>query len=134
MLHRPASAPAWAPRRWAPLRRLTARLGAITGPSSGLLHYVLIAAVLCAIGCAYLWRVNELSTIHERTLELQGQARRLEEKTVALSVQLSQWNSPAYVDKRSIEEGYVAASEQLIEAPAVANAAAAPSAGPVTVH
>jgi hypothetical protein len=99
-----------------------------------LLHYVLIAAVLCAIGCAYLWRVNELSTIHERTLELQGQARRLEEKNVALSVQLSQWNSPAYVDKRSIEEGYVAASEQLIEAPAVANAAAAPSAGPVTVH
>lgn len=115
MLHRPASAPVWSP-----LRRIAARVGVVAGPSAGLLRYVLIAAVLCTIGCVYIWQVNELSNIHERTLNLQWQARQLEQKNVVLSIQLAQWNSPAYVDQRSIEQGYLPAPQHTISVPEVA--------------
>jgi hypothetical protein len=126
MLDRPTSAPVWSPVRW-----LTDRLGALTGPFSGLLRYVLIAAVLTAIGCLYLWQVNDLSTLHEKTLKLQSEARVLEQENVGLAQQLAQWNSPAYVEKRSAELGYAAASKRTIAAPPGAEpiAAAAPVAG-----
>ena len=71
MLDRSTSAPAWSP-----VRRVTHRLWALTGLSSGLLRYVLIAAVLTAIGCVYLWQVNDLSTLHENTLESAGRGAR----------------------------------------------------------
>ncbi len=112
MLDRPTSTPVWSPMRW-----LTDRLGALTGPFSGLLRYVLIAAVLTAIGCLYLWQVNDLSTLHQKTIELQGQSKILEQQNVGLAEQLAQWNSPAYVDKRSTEQGYVAAPKRMIAAP-----------------
>ncbi len=115
MLQRPASAPVWSPAR-----RLAARLGVLTGPQAGLLRYVLIAAIGCALLCAYLWQVNDLSNIHDATLTLQYQANQLEEKNVALAEQLAQWNSPAYVEQRSTEEGYVVAPQRKIEAPSVA--------------
>ena len=38
---------------------------------------------------------------------------------VVLAEQLAQWNSPAYVDKLSSEQGYVAAQRRKIQAPAV---------------
>lgn len=123
MLHRTTSAPLWSPVRW-----VTGRLGALTGPSSGLLRYVLIAAVLAALGCVYLWQVNDLSTLHIKTGELQGQARRLEHDNVLLAEQLAKWNSPQYVDKRSTEQGYVAAPARIIEAPTLALAPAEPGA------
>lgn len=112
MLDRPTSTSIWPP-----MRGLTDRLGALTGPFSGLLRYVLIAGVLTAIGCLYLWQVNDLSTLHEKTLELHSQAKILEQQNVGLAEQLAQWNSPAYVDKRSTEQGYVTAPKRMIAAP-----------------
>lgn len=123
MLHRTTSAPLWSPVRW-----VTGRLGALTGPSSGLLRYVAIAAVLTAIGCLYLWQVNDLSTLHYNTGQLQEQARRLEHDNVLLAEQLAQWNSPQYVDRRSTEQGYVVAPASTIEAPTAALAPAEPGA------
>jgi hypothetical protein len=113
MLERTTSAPVWSP-----VRRVSHRLWALTGLSSGLLRYVLIAAVLCGIACVYLWQVNDLSSLHEDTLELQYQASVLEEKNVILAEQLAKWNSPAYVDKLSVEAGYVVAPPRTIDAPA----------------
>ena len=46
---------------------------------------MLIAAVLAALGCVYLWQVNDLSTLHVKTGQLQGQARRLEHDNVLLA-------------------------------------------------
>lgn len=128
MLHRPTSAPAWSP-----VRRLAERLAALIGPTSGLLRYVLIAAALAAIGCLYLWQVNDLSTLHDKTVKLQWEARSLEQQNVVLAQQLAQWNSPAYVDQRSTEQGYVVATRRLIEPPAGAprEAAVAVAAAPV---
>jgi hypothetical protein len=113
MLHRPTSAPVWSP--W---RSLTDRFGALTGPYSGLFRFVFIAAVLSAVGCLYLWQVNNLSNLHEQTLRLERQASALEQQNVVLAEQLAQWNSPDQVDKRSTQQGYVVASKRTIEAPA----------------
>lgn len=123
MLQRPISAPVWSP-----VRRIAARLGAATGPFSGLLRYVLIVGLLCAVGCVYLWQVNDLSTIHDDTAALQLKAQHLEEQNVTLAIQLAQWNSPAYVDRRSGEEGYVAAAPRTITAPAAPQIAVGPAA------
>ena len=123
MLDRTTSAPAWSP-----VRRATHRLWALTGLSSGLLRYVLIAAVLCAIGCVYLWQVNDLSTLHDKTLDLKTEARVLEQKNVILAEQLAKWSSPAYVDKRSVEDGYVVAPPRTIESPVGAAPAGASTA------
>ena len=114
MLHRPTAAPVWTPARWLHQRR-----EALAGPTSNLLRYVMIAAILTAIGCAYLWQVNSLSDIYDKTLGLQADASELEKQNVVLAEQLAQWNSPAYVGKRSTEEGYVVASPHAILEPAV---------------
>ncbi len=115
MLHRPTPAPAWSPARW-----LQQRLGILTGRTSNLLRYVLIAAILTAIGCTYLWQVNSLSTIYDKTVDLQVEANQLEKQNVILAEQLAQWSSPAYVEKRSVEEGYVVVAPRAIPEPSAA--------------
>lgn len=110
MLHRPSSVPIWSPLHWLPLRR-----GILRGPVATLLRYVAIAVVLTVIGCAYLWQVNALSTLHDNTIQLQLMTARQEEENVILAAQLAQWNSPAYIAKRSAEEGYVEAPAHIIQ-------------------
>lgn len=127
MLHRSASAPALSP-----VRRMAERLVALAGASSGLLRYVLIAAVLTAISCLYLWQVNDLSMLHEKTSALRREARTLEQQNVVLAEQLAQWNSPAYVAERSTAENYIVVTKRLIAAPAGAPAGA-PTGPAVTV-
>lgn len=117
MLHRPTSAPAWSPLRWLGGRR------ALTGPTSGLLRYVIIAALLTAIGCVYLWQVNSLTNLYEATRDLQADARQLEQDNWLLAEQLARWSSPSYVDRRSSEQGYVLATQTNAPAPVVAAAA-----------
>jgi hypothetical protein len=114
MLQRPSSPSIWSPSRW-----LNERRGLLTGPISSLLRYVLIAAFLTAIGCVYLWQVNSVSTIYDKTILLQAEAARQEVVNVMLAEQLAQWSSPAYVDRRSTEEGYVQAPSRVIQAPIV---------------
>lgn len=91
------------------------RRGILSGPVATLFRYVAVVLVLTAIGCAYLWQVNALSTLHEDTAELQIITARQEEENVILAAQLAQWNSPAYVAKRSAEEGYVVAPAHIIQ-------------------
>jgi predicted PurR-regulated permease PerM len=117
MLHRPTTAPIWSPLRW-----LGERRAALAGPLSGLLRYVIIAALLTAVGIAYLWQVNSLSNTYEATLKLERQARDLEQQNWLLAGQLAQWSSPAYVDRLSAEQGYVAASVTTLSEPLIASA------------
>lgn len=116
MLHRPTSAPVWSPLRW-----LGERRAALAGPLSGLLRYVIIAALLTAVGIAYLWQVNSLSNTYEATLKLESQARDLEQQNWLLAEQLAQWSSPAYVDRLSAEQGYVAAPVTTLSEPMIAS-------------
>ena len=110
MLHRSTSVPVWSPLHWLPLRRASLR-----GPVATLLRYVAIAIVLTAIGCAYLWQVNVLSNLHDDTLRLERLTARQEQENVVLAAQLAQWNSPAYIAKRSAEEGYVFADAHIVQ-------------------
>ncbi len=112
MLHRPTAAPVLSPGRW-----FNDRLRTFSGPYSGLLRYVLIAAVLTAVFSLYLWQVNDLSTLHDNTLALQDKAHVLEQQNVVLAEQLAQWNSPTYVDQLSSQQGYVLAAKRTIAAP-----------------
>ena len=120
MLHRPTSAPVWSPLRW-----LGERRAILAGPLSGLLRYVIIAALLTAIGIVYLWQVNSLSNTYEATLKLETQAHDLEQQNWLLAEQVAQWSSPAYVDRLSAEQGYVAASVTTLTQPMVAAAGTA---------
>jgi hypothetical protein len=92
----------------------------------------MIAAILAAIGCVYLWQVNDLSTLHDNTLKLRAEARVLEQDNVILAEQLAKWSSPAYVDKLSVEAGYMVASPRTIEAPAASTVAIASTATSAT--
>ena len=123
MLHRPTSAPIWSPLRW-----LGERRAALAGPLSGLLRYVIIAALLTAVGIAYLWQVNSLSNTYEATRTLEKQARDLEQQNWLLAEQLARWSSPAYVDRLSAEQGYVAASVTTLSDPTVASVQASAAA------
>jgi hypothetical protein len=96
------------------------RRAALAGPLSGLLRYVIIAALLTAIGCAYLWQVNSLSNTYDATLKLEAQARDLEQQNWLLAEQLARWSSPAYVDRLTVEQGYVQAPVTTLVAPVVA--------------
>lgn len=124
MLHRPTSAPVWSPLRW-----LGERRAALAGPLSGLLRYVIIAALLTAVGIAYLWQVNSLSYTYEATRKLEQQARDLEQQNWLLAEQLARWSSPAYVDRLSAEQGYVAASVSTVSEPMIASVPNALAAG-----
>jgi hypothetical protein len=115
---------------WSPLKWLGGRRIALSGPTSGLLGYVLIAALLTAIGCVYLWQVNSLTNLYESTLDLQADARKLEQDNWILAEQLAQWSSPAHVDRRSTEQGYVQAVLRSVPAPLAASATSSdPGAG-----
>lgn len=120
MLHRLTSSPVWSPLRWLGGRRV-----ALTGPMSSLLRYVLLAALLTAIGCVYLWQVNGLRAMYEATANLQVEARNLEQDNVLLAEQLARWSSPAYVDRLSTEQGYALAPLTSISAPLAASEDAA---------
>lgn len=117
MLHRPTSTPVWSPLRWLGGKRI-----ALTGPTSGLLRYVIIAAILTAIGCVYLWQVNTLTNLYEATLGLQDNTRTLEQDNWLLAEQLARWSSPSYVDRRSSEQGYVQATWSNVPAPVAVSA------------
>lgn len=108
MLNRAVSSPAWAPSRWAEWRR-----GLSTRQAAILLRYVLGVAVLCALGCLYLWQVNTISIISSQTLALERQARDMEATNSLLMQELVRWQSPAYIDGRARALGMTPAGSPL---------------------
>jgi hypothetical protein len=109
MLNRAVSSPAWTPGRWAEWRR-----GLSTRQAAILLRYVLVVAVLSAMGCLYVWQVNTISIISDETLKLEGQAEDIEAANVLLMQQLAQWESPAYIDQRVRALGMTAAEPPMV--------------------
>lgn len=92
----------YSPSRWTNWRR-----GLLSGPTSLLLKYVAIAAIVTAIGCLYIWQTNNLRQIYRATSRLSVERIGLEQTNVNLVNQLAQWNTPRYVDERGEVEGYV---------------------------
>jgi hypothetical protein len=100
MLNKAVSSPTWTPSQRFSWRRILSRKETVI-----LLRYVLVVMVLCAVGCLYLWQVNSIKNISDQTIALQSQAGDLEAANTSLMLQLAQWQSPAYIDRRARERG-----------------------------
>lgn len=102
MLNRTASSPVWRPARWPNWQRnLHAEIN--------LARYLLFVLVICALACVYYWQASELRELQKETAKLEWQAYLLEQENIRLAEQLARWSSPAYVEKRMREEGYIPA-------------------------
>jgi hypothetical protein len=101
MLNRTISSPTWTPSRWSDWRRgLSDRQAAMVG------RYVLMVAVLSALGCIYLWQVNLITELRQRTGETLDQLTELEAANVSLMQQLAQWESPSHIDQAARAAGW----------------------------
>jgi len=102
MLQRITTTPPAAPGRLAGWRR-----GLLTGASSALLRYILIIAVLCAVGCLYFFEMSRLSDLHGKIIGLGAQAEVLEQSNIELARQWARWNTPSYIEAQAEAAGYV---------------------------
>jgi len=109
MLNRAISSPTWMPNRWSDWRRgLSDRQAAMVR------RYVLMVAVLSALGCIYLWQVNLITDLRQRTGATLDQVTELEGTNVSLMQQLAQWESPSHIDQAARAAGW-----QRVDAPMV---------------
>ena len=93
---------------YAPGRLVNWRRGLAAGPTSVLLRYLAVVAILTAIGCLYVWETNTLRQLQLGTARLRDARVGLEQTNVNLVNQLAQWNTPAYVDGRAQAGEYAA--------------------------
>jgi len=119
MLQRITTTPPAAPGRLAGWRR-----GLLTGANSALLRYILIIAVICAVGCLYFFQMSRLSDLHREIIALGEQAEILEQKNIELTRQWARWNTPSYIEAQAEAGGYTVPA-------AVIRVAPQPVAGPV---
>lgn len=98
-----------APGRWTAWQR-----GLSTKQAAILLRYVLVVAVLSAVGCLYLWQINTIATISAETLELEKKAVEIEAANTVLMQQLARWESPPYIDQRTRALGMAPAGPPVV--------------------
>ena len=102
MLNRVATPSPWAPVNWGAWRRAL-----LDGPAAVLIRYALVLVLLSVIACLYFLQTNELARLNEETLRLEQQAAQIEGQSIALKLQLAQWNSPGYVRGEALKQNYV---------------------------
>ncbi len=90
----------------APGRLADWRRGLLTGASSALLRYILIIAVICAVGCLYFFQMSRLSELHRDIIKLGVQAEVLEQSNIELTRQWARWNTPSYIEAQAEAAGY----------------------------
>ncbi len=125
MLQRITTTPPAAPGRLADWRR-----GLLTGASSALLRYILIIAVLCAVGCLYFFQMSRLSELHRDIIKLGVQAEVLEQSNIELTRQWARWNTPSYIEEQAEAAGYVVPTVVIRVAPQTASGAALTASAP----
>lgn len=83
------------------------RHGALAGPTTALLRYVLILGLICAVACLYFLQANRLSRLDKATVSMAERAAALELENIELTRQWAQWNTPSYIQTRAKEAGFV---------------------------
>jgi hypothetical protein len=107
MLNRAISSPAWTPSRWTDWRRgLSDRQAAMVR------RYVLLVIFLSALGCVYLWQVNVITDLRQKTGKMRDQTEEIEGTNAVLMQQLAQWASPSRIDQAARAAGW-----QRVDAP-----------------
>jgi len=74
-----------------------------------LAHYLLLVLAICTLGCLYYWQASEVRALQSEVEKLEFTAYRLERENMRLVEQSARWNSPAYIEARMQEEGYIPA-------------------------
>jgi hypothetical protein len=101
MLNRAISSPTLAPSRWSDWRRgLSDREAALVR------RYVLIVIVLSALGCVYLWQVNVITDLRQRTWDMRDQTVEIEGSNAVLMQQLARWESPSHIEQAAGAAGW----------------------------
>jgi cell division protein FtsL len=81
--------------------------GVLAGPNAWLMQLTLIAVVVSLLACAYLWQSSALRDIQKDTRQTDEKLMDLERENVALMLQVTQWNAPAYIEEKARREGMV---------------------------
>src|SRR5512137_2688417 len=81
--------------------------GVLAGPNAWLMQLTLIAVVVSLLACAYLWQSSALRDIQKDTRKIEEKLTDLERENVALMLQVTQWNAPAYIEEKARREGMV---------------------------
>ena len=104
--------------------------GVLAGPNAWLMQLTLIAVVVSLLACAYLWQSSALRDIQKDTRQTDEKLIDLERENVALMLQVTQWNAPAYIEDRARREGMVPGQTPLaMQVPNPAQPAAQPHPG-----
>jgi hypothetical protein len=101
MLNRTVSTQTWTPNRWTDLRGgLSDRQAAVVR------RYVLMVVILSALGCIYLWQVNVITDLRQRTWRMRAQTVEVEGANSVLMQQLARWESPSRIEQAASAAGW----------------------------
>ena len=94
MLNRAISSPTWAPSRLS------------AGQAALVRRYVLIVIILSALGCIYLWQVNVITDLRQRTAVIRAETVDVEGANSVLMQQLARWESPSRIEQAANAAGW----------------------------
>lgn len=101
MLNQSISSPTWTPSRRSDWRRgLSDRQAAIVR------RYVLVVVVLSALGCIYLWQINGITDLRQKTLDMRAQTEEIEGANAMLMERLARWEAPSRIDEAATAAGW----------------------------
>jgi hypothetical protein len=101
MLNRTVSSPTWTPNRWTDLR------GGLSDRQAAMVRrYVLMVVILSALGCIYLWQVNVITDLRQRTAAMRAQTVEVEAANSVLMQQLARWESPSRIEQAAAAAGW----------------------------
>jgi len=101
MLNRNISSPTWTPSRWTDLR------GGLSDRQAAMVRrYVLMVVILSALGCIYLWQVNVMTDLRQRTTAMRDQTVEVEGANSVLMQQLARWESPSRIEQAANAAGW----------------------------
>jgi hypothetical protein len=101
MLNRTISSPTWTPSRWTDLR------GGLSDRQAAMVRrYVLMVIILSALGCIYLWQVNVITDLRQRTWIMRDQTVEIEGTNAVLMQQLARWESPSRIEQAASAAGW----------------------------
>ena len=101
MLNRNISSPTWTPNRWTDLRG-----GLSDRQAARVRRYVLMVVILSALGCIYLWQVNVITDLRQKTWRMHAKTVEVEGANSVLMLQLARWESPSRIEQAASAAGW----------------------------
>jgi hypothetical protein len=101
MLNQTVSSPTWTPDR-----RTDWRSGLSDRQAALVRRYVLLVVILSALGCVYLWQINVITDLRQRTWKMHADTQEIEGMNAVLMQQLAQWESPSHIDQAARAAGW----------------------------